>query len=277
MEQVAPSSVEGIKRYLESGLLPGIGPVRAERITDHFGEETLEVIDKNPERLLEVPKFPRKLVKQVIAAWQEQKQVKDIMLFLHTHGVSTNLAIKIYKQYGDVALQVVQSDPYQLARDIYGVGFKTADKIARDMGLPRDHPTRIEAGVIYLLEDMLSEGHVFVPREVLSAKGAELLGVSRDLLPDSFERLQKAELVVTDDIEVADEKQTAIYLTPYYYAEKGVAERLKQLATSLPPKLSDVPPLFVNLGRKLIRRTGCRHPQGLVQPSQCADRRAGHW
>ena len=140
-EQTLPATVVGIQRYLGSGLIKGIGPRLAERIVDQFGTETMEVIELTPKRLREVPDIGPKRVRMIALAWEEQKQVKEIMLFLHSHGVSTNLAIKIYKQYGDQSLPVVREDPYRLARDIYGVGFKTADRIAQALGLPSDQPT----------------------------------------------------------------------------------------------------------------------------------------
>jgi len=150
-EQIMPATTAGICRYLGSGLVKGIGPRLAGRIVQRFGVKTLQVLDAQPERLLEVTDIGPKRSQMIAAAWQEQKQVKEIMLFLHSHGVSTNLAVKIFKHYGDQSLVVVQNDPYRLARDIYGVGFKTADRIAQALGLPADHPSRIEAGLVYAL------------------------------------------------------------------------------------------------------------------------------
>ena len=179
-EQILPATVAGIRRYLGSGLVRGIGPRLAERIVAHFGERTLEVIERQPELLLQVPDIGPKRTGQISAAWEEQKQVKEIMLFLHSYGVSTNLATKIYKQYGDRALEIVQADPYQLARDIYGVGFKTADRIAQALGLPVDHPRRIEAGLIYALNQATDEGHVYLPEQELAEKAAGLFEVAAE-------------------------------------------------------------------------------------------------
>ncbi|MGW8250848.1 MAG: helix-hairpin-helix domain-containing protein, partial [Anaerolineales bacterium] len=150
-EQTLPATLAGIRRYLGSGLVKGIGPRLAERIVAHFGTQTLDVIENQPERLEEAADIGPKRAELIARAWEEQKQVKEIMLFLHGYGVTTNLAIKIYKQYGDEAMQVVREDPYRLARDIYGVGFKTADNLARSLGLPAEHPSRIEAGLVYAL------------------------------------------------------------------------------------------------------------------------------
>ena len=144
-EQTLPATLAGIQGYLGSGMIKGIGPKLAERIVAKFKEDTFQVIENTPRRLLEVPGIGMDRTGKITRAWQEQKHVKEIMVFLHSHGVSTNLAVKIYKTYGDQSLEIVQKNPYQLERDIYGVGFKTADRIARALGLPVDHPSRVEA------------------------------------------------------------------------------------------------------------------------------------
>lgn len=149
-EQTLPATIAGIEGYLGSGLIKGIGPRFAERIVGKFREDTFEVIEHNPERLLEIPGIGNDRMQKIMNAWRDQKQVKEIMIFLQGHGVSTNLAVKIYKTYGDQALEIVQKNPYQLERDIYGVGFKTADRIAQALGLLGDHPSRIEAGLGYI-------------------------------------------------------------------------------------------------------------------------------
>ena len=244
-EQVLPSTVAGMESYLGSGMVKGIGPKLAGRIVGHFREATFEIIEKQPGRLLEVPGIGQDRTRKIKAAWHEQKQVKEIMLFLHSHGVSTNLAVKIYKTYGDTALQIVRGNPYQLERDIYGVGFKTADRIAQALGLAPDHPSRIEAGIVFALNEMIEDGHVYAPREMLIERATELLGVSADLIPPGLERLAHAERIQPELIpmplknnkpgKAISEAQgtygtSAIYLTPLYFGEKGVAERVKALA-----------------------------------------------
>lgn len=262
-EQTLPATIAGIRRYMGSGLVKGIGPRLAERIVDQFGAQTLEVIENNPERLKEVPDIGPKRSRRIAAAWAEQKQVKEIMLFLHSHGVSTNLAVKIYKQYGDQAFQVVQNDPYRLARDIYGIGFKTADKIAQALGLGADHPSRIEAGVVFVLNEMTGEGHVFAPRSLLVEQAAGLLGVAQELVLPAVERLAQDDRVRLEALPFSPEPAPdgsqavgeapaaygtpAVYLTPLYHSETGVAERLRTLAETLPTRLSDLPPAFVAL------------------------------
>ena len=152
----------------------------AGRIVDRFGEETLDVIDYEPKRLQEVLGIGQKRVKQIIKAWDEQRAIKDVMLFLQSHGVSTNLAVKIYKKYGDESLAVVQNTPYRLVQDVYGIGFKTADKIAQALGLAKDDPGRIEAGVAYTLNRMAEEGHVYMPQEELEPEASEILGMETE-------------------------------------------------------------------------------------------------
>lgn len=252
LEQAIPATLEGLKRYLGSGLLKGIGPKLAERIVKHFGEETIDVIENTPHRLREVQDIGKKRSKQIIMAWQEQKQVKEIMIFLHSHGITTNLAVKIYKHYGDEALDVVKNDPYQLARDLFGVGFKTADQIAQSLGLPQDHPTRIEAGIINILEEMIRDGHVYCPENKLITDVSELLAIDRVKIPIAIQNLTKIEMVVLDKVPHNEgEKESVVYQRPYYYAEVEVSNRFQILSNSFPSKLSDVPPSFVEISDAL--------------------------
>jgi exodeoxyribonuclease V alpha subunit len=293
-EQKTPATLEGLRRYLGSGLIKGIGPHLAERIVKHFGLETLEVIENNPERLMEVVDIGPKRTNQIAQAWDEQKQVKEIMLFLHSHGVSTNLATKIYKQYGNQALGIVRNDPYRIARDIYGVGFKTADRIAQALGLPVDHPSRIEAGIVFILNDMTSNGHVFAPGNVLIQRSTDLLGVSSELIPPALDRLEfddriQREVVWTTkelpgkQIHPQDTRdsgsvrelppiydQPAVYLTPLHVSEIGVAARLRALTSTFPSNLSDIPPMFLELdpqlseGQKSAIKMALTHPLSVL-------------
>lgn len=286
-EQALPATVGGIRRYLGSGLVKGIGPRLAERIVARFGEQTLEVIENQPERLLEVADIGPKRVRQITEAWVEQKQVKDIMIFLHSYGVNTSLAVKIYKQYNVQALQIVQQDPYRLARDVYGIGFKTADKIARALGLAVDHPSRLEAALVYVLNQMSDEGHVYVPRQELAESTAELLELPVDSLLPALERLQRDGRVIIEDLpRVESETEStispglaekkieyslpAVYLSPFYYSEVGLADRLSRLASTLPSRLSDLPPAFIALDTTLSPeqqaavRTALTHPVSIL-------------
>jgi exodeoxyribonuclease V alpha subunit len=268
-EQTLPATTAGIQRYLGSGLVRGVGPRLAERIVNHFGLNTLEVIEQQPNRLQEVADIGPKRMHLIAAAWQQQKQVKEIMLFLHSHGISTNLAVKIYKQYSNQALDVVRGDPYRLARDIQGIGFKTADKIAQALGLPPDHPSRLEAALVYLLNERSGDGHVFMPQEELLRQAAELLRQPLELMPGAVARLQRDARIQVETLPYstrpADKPAAllavqetspaygypAVYLSPFYAGEKAVAERISTLHYTLPTHLSDLPPSFLPLDHSL--------------------------
>ncbi len=250
-EQSLPASTEGIKRYLGSGMIRGIGPVMAERIVDRFGEETLEVIDHEPERLGEVLGIGKKRIRSIIKSWDEQRAIKDVMIFLQAHGVSTNLAVKIYKKYGDDSLHVVQNTPYRLVKDVYGIGFKTADQIAKALGLAHDDPQRIEAGVAYTLNRMAEEGHVYMPQEELEPEAEKILEVEATKITEVVDALETSDFIKREKITYHIEPQTAgvsyeplfdsatadrsikeeqaVYLTQLYYSEIGVTNRVKGL------------------------------------------------
>lgn len=264
---VLPATIAGIEKYLGSGLIKGVGPITARRIVRHFGLATLQVIEEAPDRLHEVLGVGRKRAGQIAQAWAEQQKIKEVMLFLQSHNVSTGLAVKIYKQYGDEAIAVVQQDPYRLARDVYGIGFITADKIARELGIAADAPERVAAGVAYVLSQAADEGHVYLPAADLAARAAELLKVapeqaaqgiatlaeeeqvmveagagppdqeappaaqlamrSRGLIPEAEARPSSATENIRPTAALADAR--AVYLTPFFYGELGVANRLRRL------------------------------------------------
>ncbi len=219
---VYPATVEGIRRYLGSGLIKGIGPVTAQRIVTHFGIETLQVIEQEPDRLLEVPGTGPKRLEIIKRGWQAQRQIKDVMVFLQSHGVSTAYAVKIYKHYGDQAISQVRANPYCLERDIWGIGFLTADRIARNLGVGTDAPERVEAGLRYVLNQASDEGHVFLPREELLRAAQKELDLDPALLAGGVERLAAQEGAVLDGERV--------YLPPLYHAEAGIAVSLRRLA-----------------------------------------------
>jgi exodeoxyribonuclease V alpha subunit len=237
---VLPATAEGMRKYLGSGLIKGIGPVMAKRIVKKFGAQTLDVIEQEPNRLLSVLGIGPRRVALVERAWEEQKQIKEVMLFLQSHDVSTSLAVKIYKKYGDDAVSVVRKDPYRLARDIYGIGFLTADKIARNLGIPEDAPQRVAAGVSHVLSELADEGHVYVPQDELSAEAARILSVDAELVADGIEALEADEQVRRETIVYptgedrdsgAVREEQAVYLTPFYFGEVGVANRLRALVS----------------------------------------------
>jgi exodeoxyribonuclease V alpha subunit len=264
VEQMPPSTLEGLRRYLGSGLIKGIGPVSAGRIVDHFGLKTMDVLEEMPNRLVEVPGIGRHRVELIMTAWAEQRKIKDVMLFLQTHHVSTALAVKIYKTYGDQSIDQVLDDPYRLARDVRGIGFKIADQIARNLGLPVDSPARIAAGMLYALETMTDEGHVFGPRATTIEKAAELLDVPAERCEAAIEQLQRTDSLIIDTLpvqpnnspsllpspareglgvrarsenEVPPETIEALYLPPMFYSEKGVTRRISNMVGAASSRL----------------------------------------
>lgn len=248
-EQILPATVEGIRRYLGSGLIKGVGPKTAAKIVKKFGAGTLKVVDEEPRRLREVLGIGAKKAAIIEIAWQQQKAIKNVMIFLQGHGVSTGLAVKIYKQYGDMAQEIVKNDPYRLARDIYGIGFKTADKIARQIGLPSDAPSRVEAGVAYALGELSEEGHVYSPVERLTSTASELLEVPPDLVTAAIERLLAEDRIKRETLKIPEIKaggetkvreEEAVYLAPFYYGEIGVTNRLARMMQSPLSNLADL-------------------------------------
>ncbi|MFF2626474.1 ATP-dependent RecD-like DNA helicase [Kitasatospora griseola] len=227
---VLPATVQGIQRYLGSGLIKGIGPRFAERIVERFGVETLEVIENEPKRLIEVPGLGPKRTKMIAKAWEEQKSIKEVMVFLQSVGVSTSLAVRIYKQYADASIGVVKNQPYRLASDVWGIGFLTADRIAQAVGIPHDSPERVKAGLQYALSQSTDQGHCYLPEERLIADGVKLLQVDVGLVIDCLAELVAAEGVVRERLPGGDGLEiTAVYLVPFHRAEISLAGQLLRL------------------------------------------------
>ncbi|WP_428565664.1 MAG: SF1B family DNA helicase RecD2 [Solidesulfovibrio sp. DCME] len=224
-----PASVHGIEKYLGSGLIKGIGPVMAKRIVKLFGEATLDVIEADIQKLVEVPGIGSKRVGMIGLAWEEQKEIRSVMLFLQTHGVSSGYATKIYKQYKNESIAVVQENPYRLAHDIFGIGFVTADKIAQKLGFDKNSPLRAEAGILYVLHQLSDEGHVFYPREPLIEKAIEILEVEAGVLTDALGRLAREQKIVAETLDSLSGPVEAVYLAKYHLSEKQVTARLKAL------------------------------------------------
>jgi exodeoxyribonuclease V alpha subunit len=225
---VLPATIQGIQRYLGSGLIKGIGPVMAERMVAHFGTDILRVIEEEPQRLVEVPGVGPKRTKLVAVAWEEQKAIKEVMVFLQGVGVSTSLAVRIYKKYQDDAIRVVRREPYQLAADVWGIGFKTADTIAQAVGISHDSPERIKAGLAYTLSEAADDGHCYLPAADLVTEAAKILGVSRELIGPCLEDLAAAEGVIRENVH-AGEQVPAVYLVPFHRAERSLASGLLEL------------------------------------------------
>ncbi|WTG91073.1 ATP-dependent RecD-like DNA helicase [Kitasatospora sp. NBC_01560] len=227
---VLPATIQGIQRYLGSGLIKGIGPRFAERIVERFGVDTLEVIENEPGRLIEVPGLGPKRTKKIAVAWEEQKSIKEVMVFLQGVGVSTSLAVRIYKQYGDGSIGVVKNEPYRLASDVWGIGFLTADRIAQAVGIPHDSPERVKAGLQYALSQSSDQGHCYLPEERLIADGVKLLQVDVGLVIDCLAELVATEGVVRESVPGdAGEPITAVYLVPFHRAEISLANQLLRL------------------------------------------------
>ncbi|MGQ4513936.1 SF1B family DNA helicase RecD2 [Streptomyces sp. DW26H14] len=226
-----PATIQGIRRYLGSGLVKGIGPVFADRIVTHFGLDTLDVIEQEPGRLIEVPGLGPKRTRKITAAWEEQKAIKEVMVFLQGVGVSTSIAVRIYKKYGDASISVVRHEPYRLAADVWGIGFLTADKIAQSVGIPHDSPERVKAGLQYALSQSTDQGHCFLPEDQLIADGVKLLQVDTGLVIECLAELAADEEgVVRERVPgPGGEEITAVYLVPFHRAELSLAGRLRRL------------------------------------------------
>ncbi|MET7856779.1 ATP-dependent RecD-like DNA helicase [Streptomyces sp. NPDC005318] len=229
---VLPATIQGIRRYLGSGLIKGIGPVMADRITTHFGVDTLDIIEQEPKRLVEVPGLGPKRTKMIAAAWEEQKAIKEVMVFLQGVGVSTSIAVRIYKKYEDASISVVKNQPYRLAADVWGIGFLTADKIAQAVGIPHDSPERVKAGLQYALSQSTDQGHCFLPEERLIADGVKLLQVDTGLVIECLAELaEDPEGVVRERVPSPEggEPITGVYLVPFHRAEVALAAQVQRL------------------------------------------------
>ena len=233
-EETLPATVYGIEKYLGSGLVKGIGPMFAKRIVQTFGAQTLTVIEDRPDDLIRVPGIGKVRVERIKKSWVEQKEIKGIMLFLQGHDVSTAHATKIYKQYGAESIDVVRENPYRLADDIWGIGFKTADTIAARLGFGKDRYARLRSGLMYTLNKMTEDGHCYAEREQLIETGSTLLDVSTDLLTDALNEMIQAEDVKI--VRIPDSEDYAIYLPPYYYSEIGICRRLEKICETAPAK-----------------------------------------
>ncbi|MFD7788796.1 ATP-dependent RecD-like DNA helicase [Streptomyces nojiriensis] len=230
---VLPATIQGIRRYLGSGLIKGIGPKIAERIVEHFGTDTLDVIEGEPKRLIEVPGLGPKRTKLIGAAWEEQKAIKEVMVFLQGVGVSTSIAVRIYKKYADASISVVKNQPYRLAADVWGIGFLTADRIAQAVGIPHDSPERVKAGLQYALSQSTDQGHCFLPEDRLIADGVKLLQVDTGLVIDCLAELAAdPEGVVREpvpDPQGGPDPLTAVYLVPFHRAELSLVGQVRRL------------------------------------------------
>lgn len=244
----SPETLTGIERYLGSGLIPGIGPELAKRIVARFGLRTLDVLNEDPRKLKGVDGIGSTRVEKIADAWEARRDQHDVMVFLRTYGVSSAYAARIYKRYGRSAVELVRDNPYRLALDIWGIGFKTADAIAGNLGLARDAPERIEAGIIHALGKLAEDGHVHVPESTLMETTASLLDVDHGLVPPALDRLESSGLTVR---EALGDRGTCVYLTELWESEHDAAAAFAELvSTPMRPVRVDLPAALGAFERK---------------------------
>ena len=235
-EETLPATVYGMEKYLGSGLIKGVGPKFAKKIVQKFGIDTFTIIEDNIELLVEIEGIGQKRIGMIAESWLKQKEIKNIMLFLQEHQVSASYAAKIFKQYGNESISVMKENPYKLADDIWGIGFRTADQIAMKLGFGKESFLRLRSGLMYTLSELSNDGHVYAEKQQLIEKGAELLEASAETITMTMDEMfKKNELIMEKEIERLDDQGNRIepvYLPPFFFSEVGVASKLKKLATS---------------------------------------------
>lgn len=227
-EEILPTSKDGIEKYLSSGIIQGIGPVTAKKIVNKFGEDTLNILDNNIERLKEIEGIGKKKLETIIESYREQRELKNITIFLQTHGLSVNQCLKIYKKYGASSVDTVKNNPYILCDEISGIGFKTSDKIARSLGIEVDSPFRIQSGIRYVINEFCANGHTFMPKDELIKEASNVLTVSGDIIE---ENIKNAALDRKIKLEKINDKE-GVFTIPNYYCELGITNRILTLAIS---------------------------------------------
>ena len=227
-EEILPTSKDGIEKYLSSGIIQGIGPVTAKKIVNKFGEDTLNILDNNIERLKEIEGIGKKKLETIIESYREQRELKNITIFLQTHGLSVNQCLKIYKKYGASSVDTVKNNPYILCDEISGIGFKTSDKIARSLGIEIDSPFRVQSGIRYVINEFCANGHTFMPKDELIKEASNVLTVSGDIIE---ENIKNAALDRKIKLERVNDKE-GVFTIPNYYCELGITNRILTLAIS---------------------------------------------
>ncbi len=230
-EQLFPASINGIKRYLSSGMIKGVGPVMAEKMVERFGKKVLDILEENPDQLLQVEGIGPKKLQRIRSSWEDQREIRNLMLFLQTHQIPTTFASKIYKKFGRDSVSKITENPYDLVYDIRGIGFKTADRMALNLGVVRDSPQRLQAAVVYVLFMLSEQGHLFFPGAALVEKVVEILGeVDPGLIEKAIDLLEERKKVIVEDLAEQGIAR-AVYLTFFYGLEKEAAHRLCSLST----------------------------------------------
>ena len=273
-EETLPATVYGIEKYLGSGLIKGIGPKYARKIVEQFGDQTLDIIESEPARLIEVPGIGDRRVAMIRSGWEAQKEIKNVMLFLQSHDVSTSHAARIYKAYGKDSISVVNENPYRLADDIWGIGFKTADTIAMKLGMEKEKYARCRSGLLYSLNKLSEEGHCFALRDQLIAKGCELLDVTEPVLSMTLDDMIQVKDVIIEKnvIDVAVQNNgsalaDAIYLPPFYFSELGVARKLSALLNAKRERGIPNPESII---KAVEKQSGITYDDVQLQAIQCA-------
>lgn len=231
LKAMPPTTIEGIEKYLGSGMIRGIGPVYAKKLVRAFGEKVFDVIEAEPDRLREVTGIGPKRAERIVAGWSEQKVIREIMIFLHANGVGTSRAVRIYKTYGNDAVQLISEDPYRLARDIRGIGFRTADAVAMKLGIEKTAMIRARAGISYALTEALDDGHCGLPRDELLPLAVELLEIPEGLIVDALKLELETGAVIADTVE----ERPCVFLAGLYRAEQSIVARLKVLKSGKTP------------------------------------------
>ncbi len=258
-EEELPATEEGIRLFLASGCIKGIGPKWADRIVAHFGASTLDVMDHDPDRMLELPRFGKKRLEAMKASWAEHQGIRELMIFLQPHGVTAGLSVRIYRQYGAQALAIVRENPYRLAMDIHGIGFTTADALARKLGFDEASPLRAEAGVLYMLMRLTEDGHVYYPRNLLVEEASQKLSIPSDMADEAIEELEREDRVVVEDLG----DHEGVYLTRNHIYESKIAYYMQRLLHS-PKSVRFSEP------KKLVRRVLESMPMQLAEEQKKA-------
>lgn len=234
---ITPSTLSGIERYLGSGLIKGMGPVMARRLVEEFGLETLDIIEHEPDRLLEIEGIGEVRLERIKQAWKQQKGIKEVMIFLQSYGVSASFATKIYREYQNKTIPIIKENPYRLATEVYGIGFKTADKIAQNLGIDPKSQIRVEAGILYILTELTEEGHVCYPKGELVEKAISALDVDREIVTSALANLESNDRIVMED--------NSVYLKALHIAEEHVSQKLRELVNT--PKI----PFHINIEKAI--------------------------
>ncbi len=223
-----PKSLDGIEKYMASGMIPGIGEVYAKRLVEHFGENVFEVIDNDPMRLLEVEGIGQSRLEKIIDAWKEQKKIREIMVYLHQHGIATAKAIRIYKAYGANAIKILNENPYRLARDMHGIGFLGADKISQNLGIEKTAMIRVGAGIAHVLTEATKDGHCGLPQQEMLDAASNLLEVPMEFIREALEKEIRSESLVN----VSVDGTSCVFLSKLLYAERSIAYHLRRINTT---------------------------------------------